>query len=68
MTIVEEPFEFEQFADWNWTGAEESLNTEDSKKRENDSQYQEGNLINHHYLPTKYLDLSLLSQVPLHRQ
>ena len=43
---MEEPFEFEDFAGWNWTGAEERQDEMDSKKMENEFPYPEGNLIN----------------------
>ena len=46
VTVVEDPFKFESFADWNWTGEEEMKDEMDSKKMVEEFSYPEGNLIN----------------------
>ena len=43
---MEEPFEFDSFADWNWTGEMERPDEIDSKKMVEEFSYPEGNLIN----------------------
>ena len=65
VTVVEDPFEFEDFADWNWTGEEERPDEMDSMKREHEFSFPEGNLINGLCVPKNvpYFLLKVLGQL-----
>ena len=45
VTIVEEPFEFESFGDWNWTGEEVRPDEMYSKKTKEEFSYPDGILL-----------------------